>query len=586
ATATACLVSFWDRRVTFAACGLYATSLTGIALALVQRGWQGDKLAWASTLGLAAHVCAAALIRQVSISGKIRDRLRLPDARMARGWFSPAQAALAVVAAGLGIWAGVYFELPRDRLAAPISSALLLAGSAAMLRRVDGFWSNCWRVTGLVFLALAPAELGWTFVAGDDLAIVWIHREVILLASFAALVAGCELAASRWPAATPRWLSSIGAFLCLAIGLIVVLMAVVFVQEVNYGQAMGLPADGTRPGVPMWPAAKLAVIVVLAELIALALRYALMGQRDPLGLSPRGRAAYVYAAELLGLAICLHVRVTLPKLIPFGIVENWWTLVVMIVAFCGAGLSELFSRRRLDVLCEPLRRTALAAPLLPVLALGLYLVWRPTDVAAWVFRARLVDDEAVFFLIAVFYALQGWMRRSVTFWGFSWLAANAGFWLLWHRLHLEFLVHPQLWLIPPALAVLVAEYVNHDRLSRQQSDAVRHLALSLIYVSSTADVFISHVGRQISLPLVLVLMGLSVTGILAGMLLRVRSFVYLGFGFLLVDVSIMVYHAAWDLGHTWVFWATGIAVGAAIIGLFAVFEKRRNEAAKQLGGGK
>jgi hypothetical protein len=62
--------------------------------------------------------------------------------------------------------------------------------------------------------------------------------------------------------------------------------------------------------------------------------------------------------------------------------------------------------------------------------------------------------------------------------------------------------------------------------------------------------------------------------------------VYLGFGFLLVDVSIMVYHAAWDLGHTWVFWATGIAVGAAIIGLFAVFEKRRNEAAKQLGGGK
>jgi hypothetical protein len=586
ATAVACLVSFWDRRAAFAACGLYAAGLTAIALALVERGWQGDGLAWASTLGLAGHVCAAALIRQMTISNTIRDRLGLPDTRSAGGWFSPAQAAFAVVAAGLGIWAGVYFELPRDQLAAPVSSALLLAASAAMVRRADGFWSDFWRVTGLMFLGLAPAELGWAFVAGEDRALVWIHREVILLVSFGTLVAGCELAATRWLAATPRWLKSIGAFLCPAIGLVVALMATVLVQEIDYGQAMELPADGTRPGVPMWPAAKLAVIVILAELIALALRYAMVGQRDPLRLPPRGRTAYVYAAELLGLAICLHVRIALPKLIPFGILENWWTLVVMIVAFCGAGLSELFSRRRLDVLSEPLRRTALAAPLLPVVALGLYLVWRPTDVAAWVFRARLVDDEAVFLLIALFYGLQGWMRQSVTFWGFSALAANAGFWLLWHRLHLEFLVHPQLWLIPPALALLVAEHLNHDRLSRQQSDAMRYLALSVIYVSSTADVFISHVGRQISLPLVLVLMGLSVTGILAGMLLRVRSFVYLGFSFLLVDVSIMVYHAAWDLGHTWVFWATGIAVGAAIIGLFAVFEKRRNEAAEQIGSGK
>lgn len=72
--------------------------------------------------------------------------------------------------------------------------------------------------------------------------------------------------------------------------------------------------------------------------------------------------------------------------------------------------------------------------------------------------------------------------------------------------------------------------------------------MSAIYVSSTADVFISHVGREISLPLVLVLMGLSIVGMLSGMLLQVRSFLYLGFTFLLVDLSIMVYHAAWDLG--------------------------------------
>ncbi|HWB10609.1 MAG TPA: hypothetical protein VG826_15370 [Pirellulales bacterium] len=582
ATAVSSLVLVLGRRSRLGTCGLYASGLTVIVLTLIERGWQGDQLVWASTLGLAGHVCIAAVV--AAMSRPIGERLRLPSTR--GEWFSSVQATLTMTAAGLGIWAGLYFELPRDRIASPITSGVLLAASAAMLRRVDGFWSNLWRVTALLFLALMPAELGWTFVTGDDPRLIWIHRETILLVSFAAAVGGCELLASRWIVRNSRWLGSIVRFLPLAIGLVVVLTGVVLVQEIDYGRTIELAADGMRPGVPMWPAAKGSMVVVLVELIALALRYAMMDQRDPLRLSPRGRAAYVYAAEVLALLICLHVRVTMPQLIPFGIVENWWTLVVMIVAFCGAGLSEFFSRRRLDVLSEPLRRTALAAPLLPVLALGLYLVWRPTDVAAWVFRARLVDDEAVFFLIAVFYGLQGWMRRSLAFWAFSGLAANAGFWLLWHRLHLDFLVHPQLWLIPPALAVLVAAHLNRDRLSRQQTDAVRHLALSMIYVSSTADVFISHVGRQISLPLVLVLMGLSVTGILAGMLLRVRSFVYLGFTFLLVDVSIMIYHAAWDLGHTWVFWATGIVVGAAIIGLFAVFEKRRNEAAKQVGSGR
>jgi hypothetical protein len=60
-------------------------------------------------------------------------------------------------------------------------------------------------------------------------------------------------------------------------------------------------------------------------------------------------------------------------------------------------------------------------------------------------------------------------------------------------------------------------------------------------------------------------------------LLRVRSFLYLGVTFLLVDLSVVIYHAAWDRGQMWVFWLSGIAVGAAIIALFAVFEKRRND---------
>jgi len=73
------------------------------------------------------------------------------------------------------------------------------------------------------------------------------------------------------------------------------------------------------------------------------------------------------------------------------------------------------------------------------------------------------------------------------------------------------------------------------------------------------------------------LMVLSVAGVLLGILLRIRSFLYLGVTFLLVDIASILKYAAVDLHHTWIWYATGVALGAAIIALFAVFEKRRND---------
>ena len=70
---------------------------------------------------------------------------------------------------------------------------------------------------------------------------------------------------------------------------------------------------------------------------------------------------------------------------------------------------------------------------------------------------------------------------------------------------------------------------------------------------------------------------LAVGGVLAGILLRVRAFLFLGVSFLLLDVGTMIWHAAVDRYQTWVWWASGIVLGAAILGLFAVFEKRRTD---------
>jgi hypothetical protein len=60
-------------------------------------------------------------------------------------------------------------------------------------------------------------------------------------------------------------------------------------------------------------------------------------------------------------------------------------------------------------------------------------------------------------------------------------------------------------------------------------------------------------------------------------MLRVRAFLYLGTAFLALVVFAQIWHAAVDRQQTWVWWASGIVLGVAILALFAVFEKRRND---------
>ncbi len=53
--------------------------------------------------------------------------------------------------------------------------------------------------------------------------------------------------------------------------------------------------------------------------------------------------------------------------------------------------------------------------------------------------------------------------------------------------------------------------------------------------------------------------------------------------FLLVDIASEIWYAAVDLRQTWIWYACGVALGAAIIALFALFEKRRNDVLAAVG---
>jgi hypothetical protein len=166
------------------------------------------------------------------------------------------------------------------------------------------------------------------------------------------------------------------------------------------------------------------------------------------------------------------------------------------------------------------------------------------------------------------------LRGSFLYGVLAAIAANGALWyLLSQRDGLELTQHPQLWLIPPALCALAAGYINRDRLSQEQSVALRYASAIVIYVSSTADIFINVVAEAPWLPAVLA--GLSILGVLAGIMLRVQSFLYLGIMFLIVALLTIIWHAAEQ--WTWLWWVTGIITGILILAVFGLIEKRRDD---------
>ena len=107
-----------------------------------------------------------------------------------------------------------------------------------------------------------------------------------------------------------------------------------------------------------------------------------------------------------------------------------------------------------------------------------------------------VDYSLLLLCVGVLYAGLSIARRSFGFGLLAALAANGGLWFFLGRQEdWGFLTHPQVWLIPPALCVLAAAYLNRRQLSESQMTGIRYFTSMAIYLSSTADIFITGVGN-------------------------------------------------------------------------------------------
>ncbi|HVK12387.1 MAG TPA: zinc ribbon domain-containing protein [Gemmataceae bacterium] len=559
AAAVACGALLRDRRAVLAAGGLYVVGALATVLLVTEVRSESVWRDEVTPFALAGYGLVAALALR---------------RRAAPVFVVPFQAALALLVLVLAVRTAVAEPTVSARLFGPVSAGLLAVTAGLMAPRLG--WL---RPATLVLATAAVGLVGWALPDPAGAA-PWLNRQAWL---FAAVTGSALVCTGLLPRLRdPDWVRD-----ARRTGAVLGVLAVV-AYLANLCQQIPL-FDPAVKRTPLDPLAVWAGIASLLALTAVALRYALRTDRDPLGPTPHGRAGYVYLAEALLVLVFVQVRLNVPQAFNPKMV-GYWTFIVMGVAFVGVGLAELFARRGAVVLARPLTRTGVLVPLIPLLAF-----WAKLPESVFRFaRDQAPGLEPLFgylknlpqhfdayallwFLAGLLYGLVALSRRS-----FGWaligaLAANFGVWSLLTHHQVPAAIHPQAWAIPVALIILVSEHVHRGRLRADVSAGLRYLGISLIYVASSADLFIAGVGESVWLPVVLA--ALCLAGVVAGVLLRVRAFLYLGIGFLLLDVFAMVWYAAVDRAQTWVWYASGIVLGAIILAVFAVVEKRRADVA-------
>lgn len=554
--------SFWyDRQRSAIAC-LYAWGLASSVLWCDRIAPDRDWLLVYAMLSVAGFVALSGLLWQAgawwSLLGQ-QLQVHYPIAALERTarWLPWVTVAIASLISLLDLIIVLNFEIRLARGLAGFGPMLLAIGLANLAQQE--------RRPLMIYLALLAVTystilLSWAEMPPSATAFAWLLRNirVLVVLGIGTLVYGALLPRvwehlEDWRRAVRQM-----ALTCAAggaVALIAVLVGETFAFEPGVDSLLPLPQVLVVAGV---------LIAFAGGLIALAVSPAL-AERRGWNTSEPFRMGYVYAAQIVLALAFGHLYLTRPTWFD-GLLRPYWPFVVMALAFAGVGLGEMFQRYKLRVLAEPLGRTGALLPLLP--ALG----W-------WIESLRgepATDYALVMFVVGLLYVLYSFCRTSTLSAIAAGLAGNIALWaLLAEREGFALVDHPQFWLIPPAISVLAAVQFNHRRLREEQLTAVRYLCMLVIYLSSTAEIFITGIGESTWPPLML--LGIAVLGVLAGIALQIRAFLYVGTSFVFLSLVTMVWHASKAFDKVWLWWAFGIFVGLAMLVFFGLFEKKRPE---------
>lgn len=545
--------TIWDRRANFIFPVLLIWAWIACALALtpLHEDWLPmlclHALATATILGIAGHLWSygvnlASWGESLGVSDTIGGLTRIER------WLPTLTLLLGIAICGLEL-AGMWnLELREYRVAiafAPAAIAYALACQAQQ-RREQTFRLSALLLSGLscVYLGWSDLNPGWEL---DD----WMTRAFRLLMVLAVTTLAYGLVLPRFIFRAASWLQA-----TQQAGAVSAVLAITTLLSL-----LALEVSLFRPGVgaDVEPIQVAAVAVLLVFFIIGLISLALApGAADPA--QQKQRTWFVYGAQVVAGLLFGHLYLCQPGWFD-GVLKPYWPYIIMAIAFSGVGLGELFWRLRLPILAEPFQRTGSFLPVLPILGL-------------WVIQSKHdFDYTMLLFLAGLMYLLMSILRKSWAAAAAAAVAGNGSFWSLLKQSHWSALENPQFWLIPPAVSVLTAAHINRHRLKPEMLSAIRYGSLIVIYVSSTFEIFLHRAETSLWPPIILAI--LSVSGALAGVLLQIRAFLYLGSVFTLLALVSMVWHAARAIEQVWPWWLFGFGMGIVILAGLAFFEKNK-----------
>jgi hypothetical protein len=284
----------------------------------------------------------------------------------------------------------------------------------------------------------------------------------------------------------------------------------------------------------------------------------------------KGVSNYVYliTSESCIIASLLILQMHFPWLFS-GWIAQWWPIIVYGLAFGSIAIGEWLRRAGRESIADPIERQSILLPVIPILA---------TLIPKWSlvgsFWSQPISLSLLLLISGVAYMVIGNYRKWTILKSIAMLLFLGAFWSMLHSQdHLKLMEHPQLWLIPPALATLVFVERNRDELAGSVVTGMRYMGLLVIYMSSSVEMIFKSFELQFWAPVVL--LSLAVAGILVGVGVRIRAFLYCGSWFVFVALFGMVWQAQRAIGQVWPWWVFGIFMGVGLIALIGYFEKNR-----------
>jgi hypothetical protein len=397
---------------------------------------------------------------------------------------------------------------------------------------------------------LAGLLVSWAWLDRGDWPVVYLERAIVVLSL---AVAMCTVVLPGLIGQFSEWRESFRGSTITG----TVIVGVILVQLwLLYGEAG--PEAGEALSASIESVVALVAVALLAGSLIMA---AIVSQRGPERNEMAVRKGFVYAAQVVVVLGILYGVRAVPWLFRLGL-EDYWPCLVMLFSFGGILFSRVLERRKLEVLAEPLLNTSMVVPLI--------------GAAGAILSATRVDASWVMVLAGMVYLMLSYTHSSPLAGLTALLFGNFALYCFYERFdEYHFAAHPQLWLVPPAISALIAAQLHRKKLDRGQLAAIRYGALGVIYASSMSEIYIAGVGETIWPPIILAILALAGMGL--GILIQIRSFLFVGVVFLLVAVVAMISHAHRRLEHVWPWWAFGILTGIAILAVFGIFEKRRND---------